>query len=293
MSWASELTIQGRTGALEALEPVASYTHQKPWESLEGITLPGTLAECVARDPWPLPPVPDREGYYGERHFDFWISGLKDYCQVQAGLERHDSALKPGDSVFDWGCASGRVLRHFLCQSQGLDLWGGDINARSIDWALRFLGPSLRLFQCSAFPSLPLEDNTFSLVYAFSVFTHIADLEVAFLLELRRKLRRGGIAYLTIVTDYTWRNMTPRWPVRARIMGLRISETGEVISPDSFGGDLPAPRITLVNSTLPVYNCVKFHSLEYIREVWGRYFDLLEIVHEASHFQDAVILRKS
>jgi ubiquinone/menaquinone biosynthesis C-methylase UbiE len=47
-------------------------------------------------------------------------------------------------------------------------------------------------------PHLPFEDDYFDLVYCGSVFTHISDLADAWLLEIRRILRTGAYAYITI-----------------------------------------------------------------------------------------------
>ena len=54
---------------------------------------------------------------------------------------------------------------------------------------MRLLGPTnLRIFQNTILPHLPIEDNSLSLVTAFSVFTHIDDLDLAWIAELRRIL---------------------------------------------------------------------------------------------------------
>jgi ubiquinone/menaquinone biosynthesis C-methylase UbiE len=52
-------------------------------------------------------------------------------------------------------------------------------------------------------PHVPYEDNYFDLIYAGSVFTHIADLADAWLLELKRILRPGGMLYVTVHDDHT------------------------------------------------------------------------------------------
>ena len=59
----------------------------------------------------------------------------------------------------------------------------------------------------TAFPSLPLSDQYFDLVTAYSVFTHINETEISWLLELRRILKIGGIACITIHNDDFWLRM--------------------------------------------------------------------------------------
>jgi len=36
-----------------------------------------------------------------------------------------------------------------------------------------------------------------------------------------------------------------------------------------------------------------FHSLDYIRNAWGRFFDVVDIIPKGHDYQDVVVLRKS
>ena len=73
---------------------------------------------------------------------------------------------------------------------------------------------TIKVFQGMYFPFLPIEDRTFDLISAMSVFTHIDETETSWLLELWRILKPGGIAVVTIHNEDTWLNMSPsfvRW----------------------------------------------------------------------------------
>jgi hypothetical protein len=35
-----------------------------------------TISASVERDTLPIPSTRDREGYYGDRHFEYWLSGF-------------------------------------------------------------------------------------------------------------------------------------------------------------------------------------------------------------------------
>ena len=292
MSWAQEISLDGRPGPFENLLPAGSYTSQPVWVPIDDIPLERPIAECVKRDPHPLPATPDREGYHGERHYEHWLSGLRDYAKILSRLAQHDVALAPGANVLDFGCASGRVLRHFHCQSEGLDLWGADINHRNVEFVRRFLAPSLKVFQSTVLPSLPLEDNSFSLVYAFSVFTHIDECELGWLLELRRILRRGGVAYLTLHTDHTWKIMHPNLPIYQSLMSLAGQLPELNIRPEMFQQPMPSERYVVAAKTGMVYNVNIFQTTDYIRSTWGRFFEILDIYREGSDYQDVVLLRK-
>ena len=75
---------------------------------------------------------------------------------------------------------------------------GVDINAKHINWCQLNLGPPFFFATTTTAPHLPFEDGYFDLIYSGSVFTHISDLADAWLLELRRIVRKGGYLYITI-----------------------------------------------------------------------------------------------
>jgi ubiquinone/menaquinone biosynthesis C-methylase UbiE len=184
------------------------------------------------------------------------------------------------------------VLRHFLCHEKGLNLWGVDINLRHVEWIRRFLGSSLKVFQNTTLPSLPLEDNTFSLVYAFSVFTHIEAFELAWLTELRRILKKGGFAYLTVHSEYTWERMGPTRTLYNDLLAMKKHIREYEVTPDMFRKPMPSDRVMFTWRTASVNNAHVFHGTDYIKNVWGRFFEIVDIVREGHDYQDVVVLRK-
>ena len=57
--------------------------------------------------------------------------------------------------MLDFGCGSGRVLRHFLQEAQAAEIYGCDIHAESINWGKANLCPPLHMFQSEERPPLP------------------------------------------------------------------------------------------------------------------------------------------
>src|SRR6185503_12477254 len=103
-----------------------------------------------------------------------------------------------------------------------------------VDWLLRHLPRAVKPFQCTALPSLPLPDASLDLVTAFSVFTHIDEYELTWLLELRRLLKSGGIAYLTIHSDDTWGRLCPGMSAYDYLFALRDAIPDHAITPELF-----------------------------------------------------------
>ena len=51
-------------------------------------------------------------------------------------------------------------------------------------------------------------------------------------------------------------------------------------------------RGVLTDRTTQTYNCNIFHDTAYLRDTWGRYFEIVDILREAAGYQDAIVLRK-
>lgn len=284
----------------EVLDPPGVF-HQLDFKcfNLDNSLLEQDLKAYVDRDTCPLPRTEDREGYSDDRHFEYWTGGLMDYLSIGKVLKDNAVILKPGDGVFEMGCASGRVLRHFRYQEKDIDLWGSDINGYHIEWARRFLPSSLKLFQNTILPSLPIPDNTMTLVYAFSVFTHLDEFELGWLAELSRILKPGGIAYLTILGDSSWTRFNPdsprfeqvKWAVDQWIALNPVIEEYDVTY-DLFRRNMPCEKTVFRWKTADIYNTVVFHSTAYITNTWGRFFTILDIIPSGHGFQDVVVLKK-
>jgi len=155
-----------------------------------------------------------------------------------------------------------------------------------------FLDRSITCFQNTALPSLPIQDCFFDVVSAFSVFTHIDDLETAWLMEPKRVLKPGGIAYLTVATDHTWDGFKQDW-IKAVFMPMRDQITGFEIGDELFSGDLPLERTVFWWPAQKVYSCPVFHSEAYLRREWSRHLEIVDIVREGHTYQDVVVLRKN
>ena len=296
-SIASLVSIDGGHTSYENLLPVSAYYSDNDipperWLHFDEVKLEKSLCEYIKHDTYPIPSTSDREGYFGPRHYHYWLSGLKDYLNIKHALRKHGRHVNDLSSVLDLGCASGRVLRHFSCQENNLDLWGADINSRHTEWIRRFLSPSLKIFQNTVLPHLPIEDNTFSLIYAFSVFTHIDEFEMAWIAEIRRILKEGGLAYLTIHSDNTWKNIKSAAPLYANLMAMKEYIHEYEVTPELFKMPMPAEKTVFKWASVSTYNTNVFHSISYINDVWGRFLEVVDVFKEGHNYQDVILLRK-
>lgn len=251
--------------------------------------------QFMDRDPWPLPMPVDRENYGTLAASPrYWATGLSDWLNVQQAISRYGAGDGELLRLMDFGCASGRVLRHALTFSEvETDLWGCDFAPSNIDWMKRYLPPSIKGFINNSIPHLPFPDHTFDVVTAFSVFTHIDKFEDAWLLELKRITKPDGLLYLTIQNEASWLKVPGRPKMLEHLERANSIDGNPIRVVDGiFEETLPLDRIVFKMSNDQNYNCNVWHSSDYVRNLWSRYFDVLHIADNAhTNFQSPVILR--
>jgi ubiquinone/menaquinone biosynthesis C-methylase UbiE len=240
---------------------------------------PDEMREKIQRDRFPIPHPQNREGYADGNDLMYWLSGYADYQLIQ-GLSE-DFGVR-GGRYFDFGGSTGRVFRHFAVQSNAWEVWSCDFKVSSVDFDLKFFPTSIRVFLNTAFPTLPIPDSYFDLISACSVFTHIDESETSWLLELRRTLKVGGIACISIHSKETWQQM--RGELRDYVEQFRPDIAAEPTLPEgktvaTFRQDDP-------------YRCQTFHSDDYIRRNWGRFFEICEIRPLVLGLQAIVVCRR-
>ena len=175
------------------------------------------------------------------------------------------------ESVLDFGCGCGRVTR-WWGDFDG-QVAGSDVSVPAVDWCRANI-PFGRFEQNALTPPLVFDDESFDLVYALSVFTHLtAELQLAWRDELRRVLRPGG---LLLVTTHG-RSYVPRLGEDER----RSFERGELVV---RWGDVAGTNL-----------CSAYHPEPYLRDTFAQGFAFLELEAEGARgnpTQDLVLLRK-
>lgn len=146
-------------------------------------------------------------------HLAFDAFNHADWSQYRASGMAHSAVFarailaetppSPALDVLEWGCGPGRLIRHMgsLLGERAGTITGTDYNEESVAWCRRNLC-GIR-FECNGLhPPLPFPDQSFDVVYNFSVFTHLSDsVQREWAAELKRVLRPGGLAVCTTHGD--------------------------------------------------------------------------------------------
>ena len=246
------------------------------------------LEDFVARDTLPMPCPDDREGYSPGYDAAYWMSGLEDFLKVMKVVDRYKVDVK---SVLDFGCASGRVIRHFSAQTDIPEIWGTDINARHIRWLFEHMPHTVKPVFNHCIPSIPIRDNTVDVITAFSVFTHIDTFETCWLAELRRIMHDDGLCYLTVHNENTWKVCGSEIDnPNNRLVQSMLKIDPDVIN--KLNEPLADTRTVYRFCENGPYRAQVFHSNNYLQQVWGRFFTIEEIIPCHHVRQTVVVLRK-
>src|SRR5215213_4449611 len=266
------------TEAVDALEALRNE------EGCEYLILPRTAfggLERVGEDGLPLPPPHliritagghrQALGDMSELYRNFWQTGVRGFGAMRELLGRHGYDLAEVNAALDFGCGSGRILRHWHGVN-GTRLHGSDYNPLLVDWCrgnLDFAGYQVN----GLLPPLDLPDEELDLVYAFSVFSHL-DIQVqhTWMDELIRVIRPGGLIMFTVPGE--------RW------IGL--------LDEEDRGRFLAGEAVVVYPEQNGTNFCSALSPERYVRETLSRGMDVLDFVVDGAPDvrQDAVLLRK-
>jgi SAM-dependent methyltransferase len=225
----------------------------------------------VGPDGLPIPPPLLRVVNVNTTDLDYFFErGEQSATAIASASERHGLPMSDVGTLLDFGCGCGRVLRHWAAYP-GVKPSGSDLNADATAWIAANL-PFARASANGLAPPLPYADETFDLIYSISVFTHLTEeLGVAWMAELRRILRPGGLLMFTIHGE----TYAPQLTRRERAAFDR--------------GDLVVQFAEAAGANI----CCAYHPVRYLERLVSD-FDSLELArpYEAFAPQDVCVVRR-
>ncbi|RUW86094.1 class I SAM-dependent methyltransferase [Mesorhizobium sp. M1E.F.Ca.ET.063.01.1.1] len=125
--------------------------------------------------------------------------------QLENNFTRYIKAPLADSEILDFGCGYGRILRMMYYYSDPANIWGVDAWDKSLDLCREARLPG-KFAQSERVPSaLPVGNQKFDLIFAFSVFTHLAPPTArACLAALRNHIKPRGLFVATIRPIEFW-----------------------------------------------------------------------------------------
>jgi 2-polyprenyl-3-methyl-5-hydroxy-6-metoxy-1,4-benzoquinol methylase len=200
-----------------------------------------------------LPPPGLRARVGGLSRTEFALVGREGSAAI---LRAFETTRRPGREYARWldfGCGCGRIARCLTAARPLQRLSGVDVDASQIRWARRHLPGDDTAMDVA--PPLAFKPESFDVIYAISIFTHLDEREqFAWLEELRRILAPGG---LLIATTH----------------GPSLSQSCPGLTPADLA--LLAERGFLAVDPGGTFNeRSTFRSSEYLSKAWARDFFL-------------------
>jgi len=201
----------------------------------------------------------------------FLEMGRRGFDCIRDTLERNGTPVEGLKDVLDFVCGCGRVIRYWNGFAEKR-ICGTDINDYLVE-ACRRCVPFASISQNSMAAKLDYANQSFDLVYAFSVFTHLdIKAQKAWRDEFRRILRPRGILLLTVHGN----------AYKGHLSGKELE-------------DFSAGRPVVRHGQFPGGNlCVAFHPESYVRETLAEGFEIVDAVPEGAKgnpIQDLYMLR--
>jgi SAM-dependent methyltransferase len=206
--------------------------------------------------PRQLPPAEmmARVGHAGDPNSEFSYQWVGEFLKSKVVDLLGPEWTWEGRRMLDFGCGPGRLLRQFLDEARVAEFYGSDIDDEMVGWARAHLCPPIADARVNGErPPLDYPDGQFDLVTALSVFTHIADGWSDWLLEIRRVLKPDGLFIATFLDASVARTLTA------------VPWDEERVGMSACGFTDP--------ETLPNV----LHSQWWLREHWGRAFEIIEL----------------
>ncbi|MBL8516655.1 MAG: class I SAM-dependent methyltransferase [Betaproteobacteria bacterium] len=238
------------------------------------------LYRLIAGYRLPIPPAENRMRVGSRSVWKFMAAGRRCYLPIKQAMQKFGGPSKGETRVLDLGAGVGRVMQYFL--SDPVTLYTSDVDETAREYIAKNF-PDVHAGSNNFAPPLGFKDSFFDVVYAVSVWTHLApELQIPWLREVKRVLKPGGIALITTIGPYGYQRGTH---LQAVSFGLN-----ELVSTGFQYSEYP-PHFKSPG-TGNKYGAT-YQTPEYLRREWSKVMQVEDIqVGVIDNLNDLVVLRK-
>jgi SAM-dependent methyltransferase len=153
---------------------------------------------------WPAPPMPSAElqgQFVGSAGRDA-LSEAATFCsRLESASTLFDQDLSAETRLLDFGVGWGRLFRILLNKVHPSNLLGVDIDQKCVDLCREGM-PYGEFLRNEQHPPLPVPASHFDVVYAYSVFSHLAEHAFnSWMQEFHRVLKLNGLFVFTTLKE--------------------------------------------------------------------------------------------
>lgn len=184
-------------------------------------------------------------------------------------------------NVLDFGCGVGRVtlpFHHRHKQPRTVC----DVDKDALAYVASAI-PTINAVRTDYTPPTPFLDNAFDVVFAISVWTHLPeDLQMAWLGEIRRIVKPGGLALLTTSSFRALESRRGKLPDWKDVTDAELTSAGFIFK-----------KAGATKGVTGTYGYA-LHTADYVRNNWSKYFEVIDIVEGGIEgVQDINVLRRT
>ena len=216
-------------------------------------------------------------------------TGFTFYRLVKHYLDILDRPLMPESRVLDFGCGWGRVARFFLKDVKGEGLFGIDPAPRAIE-AVQATMPYGTFRVSEVWPPSGLEPESFDLIYALSVFSHLPeDLHRAWIAELAALLRRDGVLVATTLSRRFVESASRLRTEGELDLPWQRAAAASFLDPDAAVAEYDAGHFLFAPNPRADYG-MAVAPRSWVEQMWSPYLTLHAFADDPSVLQQAVMV---
>jgi len=282
----------------EALAAEVLGKPEKDWVVWQAF-VDGSMKSKELRDKLHKHPFPDitRVGVYSDVSLEHHVGGgLANAMQITSKAEKYNHPFEFASKVLDFGCGTSRILRYMIEFCPGPQYFASEVVHENIRWGQTAF-PEVTYIHQGNHPPLGMQDCSFDLIYAYSIFTHFEKhLHLLWLSELHRLLQPGGLLILTVHGVSVLRRCKAEDNVR-KAMCFEGRDYEALLNKYEKDGyvyyDCYEPKHLAKGGIDAQLYGIAYISPEYIRNNWSKKFQILEHDQGAvDNWQDYVVLRR-